>query len=223
MRKFTLFLYGILFFAGGIASAQDIVYGKSNYEKTGDAGTMVTPDVNFSNAGSDSIEVFVNRFYQNLPVNWSQCYCFINCHPPSDDTLRFTLAPGETASIGMGFNTDTIPGVGQVKITIEQIGGTQKDTLAFSVSTMLAGIHEMNSYTSFKSYPNPVTEKLMIQSELKESYTLKLYTISGQLMKTSARLSGSSELDLKELRAGEYLLQINHASGQTETKKIIKQ
>jgi hypothetical protein len=222
MRLFTLSVLGFLFLCGGYSSAQDIVYSKSTFDQTGDCGTMVTPEVNFFNGGTDSIEVFVNRFHTNLPANWTSCFCFINCHPPTDDTLRFTLAPGENATIGVGFNTDANPGMGVVRISIEQIGGNQKDTLSFSGSTMLAGINEISNSAFLKFYPNPVSEKLVIKSTIDESYSIKLCDMKGRLITSYTGLSGETELPVGDLSHGEYLLTITYTSGKTETQKIIK-
>lgn len=216
---YTLFFILYLF----CLSAQDIAYGKSAFDKTGIGGGMVTADVSFKNSGSDTIEIFVNRFYKNLPANWTSCFCFIQCHLPAEDTLRFKLAPDEIATIGVGFNTDTLPGIGYVKITMEQVGGTQKDTLSFSGSTMIAGINELSSKASFKLYPNPSVDKVILSSVLEESFSARIFDITGKQVKEIQNLEGrKNEVSISDLIAGEYFLQLTYRSGKTETQKIIK-
>jgi hypothetical protein len=221
MRIFTCIVSAFLFFSASWLPAQDITYSKSVFDETGEPTTMVTPEVSFLNTGPDSIEVFVRRIYMNLPVNWTSCFCFISCHPPTDDTLRFFLAPMEKAYIGVGFNTDSIPGIGYVKITVEQIGGTQKDTLSFSGSTMMAGINESFSASSVKVFPNPASDKLIIQPLSQDKYDISVSGQQGEVVKYE-NAEGRSELNLKGFPAGIYNVTINYKSGKTETKRIIK-
>jgi len=135
---FTTLIFLFLFTS---VSAQDLIYSKSEFDKTGDPLTMVNPDVSFLNIGSDTIEIRVIRSFKNLPPNWTSCFCFTECNPPSVDTLQFFMAPLDKFIIGVGFNTDSIPGIGFIKATFEQIGGTQKDTLNFSGNTLKKGIN----------------------------------------------------------------------------------
>jgi hypothetical protein len=217
---FTSLIYLFLFTA---ASAQDITYGKSTFDETGDPTAMVTPEVSFLNTGPDSIEVFVNRFYKSLPANWTSCFCFISCHSPSEDTLRFFLAPMEKATIGVGFNTDSIPGIGYAKITVEQIGGTQKDTLSFSGSTMFAGIKENSFSSSLKLFPNPTSDQLIIHSSLNEKYSVFVTNLNGQVVRRLPEFTtGKTEISLSGLADGMYFIDLLYASGKTETKRIIK-
>jgi hypothetical protein len=217
---FTSLIFLFLFTA---ASAQDITYSKSNFDETGDPTAMVTPEVSFLNTGPDSIEVFVNRFYKNLPANWTSCFCFISCHLPSEDTLRFFLAPMEKATIGVGFNTDSIPGIGYVKITVEQIGGNQKDTLSFSGSTMFAGIGENSFSSSLKLFPNPTSDRLIINSSLNENYSVSVTNVNGQIVRHLSEFkTGKTEISLNGLPNGMFFIHLLYTSGRTETKRIIK-
>jgi hypothetical protein len=221
--KRHLFLFVFLFGTVTAVFSQNIIYSKSTFAKSGDPGTSVTPDVSFLNSDSDTIEVLVVRFYKNLPANWTSCFCFLSCHPPTEDTLHFFVAPSEKIIIGVGFNTDTIPGTGYVKITVEQIGGTQKDTLSFSGSTLQAGMSSYTKSETFKLYPNPVSDKLIINSEATEINTIKCFDMNGKLLKTFPVVKAKKhELSLGDLPCGEYLLQLSDPSGKTETKKIIK-
>lgn len=218
------FFITILFFLGlNNAIGQNLAYSKSFFDKTGDPGMMVTPDVAFYNTDSDTIEIFVKRFYQDLPLNWTTCFCFTQCHLPAEDTLRFFLAPGQKLVIGVGFGTDTIPGIGYVKITMEQIGGTQKDTLTFSGSTLATGINELGISRSFKFYPNPSTDKVVFTTTSSETYSIRLVDITGKIVKEQSGISTKQyTLHIESLPAGEYFLNVQYRSGKTETQKLIK-
>lgn len=218
-----IFFTLLLIFSFCRASAQ-LSYGKSSYDEVGEAGTMVLPTLKIENTGTSPVEVFVNRFFLNLPANWTQCFCFNNCHPPSLDSLRFTLVPGQTADIGVGFNSDTIPGIGYMRMTVEVVGGTQKDTLNFSGSTyLLAGVKENSLSSSFKTFPNPVSEKLFINSSLKERYSVSVNDLNGKTVKNVFDLtSGQTEISLSGLPNGVYFITLRYQSGATESKRIQK-
>jgi hypothetical protein len=220
MRHFFVAVCMVLVVPG--SSAQNISYGKSTYDLTGDPTTMVTPELNFSNTGSSTIQVFVKRILVNLPPNWTSCFCFINCHPPAIDTLRFNLVPGQNASIGVGFNTDINPGIGYVRLTVEEVGGTQKDTLDFSGSTLLSGIKENFAPSMFKLFPNPTIETLTIFSDFKDEYSIIITNHKGQTVKHFSDLKENTELSLRDLSVGVYFVTVKYKSGKTDTKQIIK-
>lgn len=204
-------------------NAQNIIYGKCSFDETGDPETMVSPYVGFTNSDSDTIEVFMNRIYNNLPLNWASCYCFINCHLPTEDTIRFKLAPGEKADVFMGFNTDAIPGIGFVGITIEQVGGTQKDTIHFSASTLAAGIKELNIARNLNCYPIPTSGKLFFDSKNGEEFEASLFNSKGELLE-NIRFDFLKEKTIKltSYPDGLFYIKAVYKSGKTETIKVIK-
>lgn len=219
MRIFFTFLILI----SVTCKAQTLSYGKSTFDETGDFNSMIAPPLKIENISTTTVEVFVNRFYQNLPANWTNCFCYLTCHPPSLDTLRFFLVPGETADIGIGFSTNEIPGIGSVKLTVEVVGGTQKDTLVFSASTMLNNIRKNTIENSFSVYPNPTTSKVIFNNNRSETYSLSLTDITGKEIQRTELLSTNQFIfDLKELPAGSYFIRAYYTSGRTETQKIIK-
>ncbi len=223
MNYLKILFAALLCFSFSHSFGQNITYSKSFFDKTGDPGMMITPDVSFYNSHSDTIEVFVNRFYKNLPPNWTSCFCFMQCHMPTEDTLHFFLAPGEKVSIGVGFSTDAIPGVGYVKFTMEQIGGTQKDTLSFSVSTVASGINELVGSKSFNLYPNPSTDKVIFNTTSSETYSIRIVDCDGKLINQQSDINTKQHtLNLESIPTGEYFLNVQYRSGKTETQKIIK-
>jgi hypothetical protein len=221
MKCLFLLVLTLFFAAQNNIRGQDITYSKSDYDKTGPAGTMVSPNVNFSNTGADTIEIFVNRFYKNLPQNWTSCFCFINCHSPLEDTLRFKLGPGEDQTISMGFNTDSVPGIGYVSITLEQVGGSQKDTINFSASTLVSGIKQHAQNSLLNIFPNPFASKVNITSA--EEFTFTVSDMTGKELKIeNSGTAKSKSLNLDNFPQGQYLIRMAYPSGKTETHKIIK-
>jgi hypothetical protein len=203
---------------------QPLSYGKSTYDLTGEAGIMVTPQLEITNVSNGNIEVFVNRFYKNLPVNWTQCFCYIQCNPPELDSLRFTLMPGEIAYIGVGFNTDTIPGTGYSRLTVEAVGTAQKDTLNFSASTYpYVGLKENTLNHSFKLFPNPVVSEITFSSFSNEEYNVSILDVTGKQLYISSIIHEKNyRLNLMDYPSGEYYIRVRYRSGKTEIQKIIK-
>lgn len=203
---------------------QALSYGKSTYDLTGQAGTMVTPQLEITNVSTGNIQVFVNRFYKNLPPNWTQCFCYLECQPPSLDSLKFNLAPGEIAYIGLGFNTDTIPGTGYSRLTVEAVGTSQKDTLNFSASTYLyVGMEENSLTNSFKLFPNPTVSEIIFSALSNEEHSLSVLDASGKEISSFHELRGKEyRLNFEKYAAGQYYIRVNYKSGKTETQKIIK-
>jgi hypothetical protein len=220
MRKLCSFL---LFLYLSQSSAQ-LSYDKSSYNEFGEAGTTVTPTLKVENTGPNSVEVFVNRINLNLPVNWTQCFCFISCHPPSLDSLRFTLVPGETANIGIGFNSDSVPGIGYMNMCIGIVGGMQQDTFSFSGSTFLpADIDELSLPQSFKVFPNPVTSQIIFSSVSSSPYHLAIVDAIGKLVYQTPLINEkSSTLSLQNYPGGIYFIRASYLNGKVELQKVIK-
>jgi hypothetical protein len=218
--RIAAFLFFVSVFTG--IKAQHLSYNGSKYDQTGEPGLMVTPQLEITNTGSVTVGVIVNRFYQGLPANWTSCFCYIECNPPSLSTLSFSLAPGETAHIGVGFATDSIPGLGTVRLTVEEVGSSlAKDTLQFTGSTMISGISEISQKYLFSVYPNPTSDKVILQYSKQEPYLLLLLNASGQIIMRSEQVSHECSVDLQHLPCGTYYLKTHSVSGET-LRKIIR-
>lgn len=224
MSHLIKFFTPLFFFAiTTICNAQDLSFGKSTFNLSGLPEQMVTPELKVQNTGTANVEVFVNRVHQNLPSNWTSCYCYINCHPPTLDSLRFTLMPGETATIGIGFNTNTVEGIGFVKLTVEQIGGLQKDTLSFSGSTIASAIKEVEQSHIFNIFPNPSANEVTFISAANETYSLNLYNTNGLLIASFANLNEQKHIThLESFQSGTYIVKAIYQSGKSYSQKIIK-
>jgi hypothetical protein len=85
---------------------------------------------------------------------------------------------------------------------------------------------EKFAQVEMKIYPNPATEKITFEilgnAETHGSASLLLYSLSGQLLRTQAIHSETTELSLVGLAKGTYILKVE-INGKTEDWKIIKQ
>ncbi len=202
---------------------QNIVYSKSEPDVVGEPGLMLVGYVTFYNSDSDTIEIKADRCYKNLPPNWLSCFCFIQCYPYAVDVVNYFLAPGEKVTLGLGFTTDTIPGTGYIKVTLEQVGGAQKDTLYFSASTIASGINEFGISEPSRFYPNPSCDKIVFSTASSEVYSVRLMDITGKVIEQQSGITTKQHtINIENMPTGEYFLNVQYKSGKTETQKLIK-
>lgn len=74
--------------------------------------------------------------------------------------------------------------------------------------------------SQFSVYPNPVTNLLYITTP-KKNYTLGIYNIQGQLIRTPSTYSGSQTINYSQFTKGIYLMKFT-SNDQTKIFKIIK-
>ena len=83
------------------------------------------------------------------------------------------------------------------------------------------GVEEIE--TSLHIYPNPVNDKLYIETQtLTQTLNIEIYDIYGRCQQLSAVSCQSSVIDLSNLKSGIYFVKINTEEGNI-VKRIIKQ
>lgn len=112
-----------------------------------------------------------------------------------------------------------------VKMRSVLINGSSCDGLyedLYFARTPLLGT-EKNSKSAFKVYPNPVQEKLYINSALAENQNIQLLDVAGKIVKSFENKNAETQLELPmdDVPNGLYFLKIN-GNGYSETRKIIK-
>ena len=75
---------------------------------------------------------------------------------------------------------------------------------------------------TFKLYPNPVSDRLFIQSPASGTYDLELVNTLGQVILSQKNNNASIELEVSNLSKGFYFLNMTSEKGHTETIKFIK-
>ncbi len=74
-----------------------------------------------------------------------------------------------------------------------------------------------------KVYPNPATHTLYVEVSGTETREIVLFDISGRMLLAKPVLAQKEELNIANLPAGNYLLQLRNAAGQTAFQRIRKQ
>jgi hypothetical protein len=107
-----------------------------------------------------------------------------------------------------------------VKLNVVSPNGCLDSLLKKDLITVVNDVTgiESNEIVTFSYYPNPVTEKLYLSSS-KRIRTVRIFTVSGNLIESLKFNDESIIIDLEQHKSGIYFLEIN---GAQETKQIIK-
>jgi hypothetical protein len=77
--------------------------------------------------------------------------------------------------------------------------------------------------TTFKFYPNPANSSIYLQLENSYSkHKVRILTVNGTVVKETVIPEGISTLDIKELNAGIYLIQLQDEAGNYFISRLIK-
>jgi hypothetical protein len=112
---------------------------------------------------------------------------------------------------------DFDPGAGT--FTISSAGGN--DAYVLKLKQIPAGISEFDKSSSFKIFPNPFSEKFMIESEDNEQYSWEIRNVLGDVIMTS-QLNGSDEVDLGGVPNGIYFVRL-YGDKTSFVRKIVKE
>ncbi len=86
-------------------------------------------------------------------------------------------------------------------------------------STEIAGNHSQNN--SIRFFPNPVTDKLTVQSAAQPLKTISIYDVSGKLLIQTEGRGWQKEIEFSDFKSGIYILRVNTGKD-TYTGRIIK-
>ena len=106
----------------------------------------------------------------------------------------------------------------QLWITSESDGSPETRTIANNhkiKSTKTISAAEVH----FHTYPNPANEKLTVEGG--EHYQITLYDLTGRLMMQHDHLKGNTELDIRHLRPGVYLIKLRDREQQEVRQRIL--
>ncbi len=85
-----------------------------------------------------------------------------------------------------------------------------------------ATISEPNAWAEvFRSYPNPAHAQLTVEAEDSEDYQITLYDMTGRLMIQHDHLKGKTELDIRHLRSGVYLLKLRDSQQHELRQRVV--
>lgn len=91
-----------------------------------------------------------------------------------------------------------------------------------TMSALTLSSEENTLDTTFSVFPNPALDVLQLSAKDMIVDTIKIYSTKGILVQTIEGFSGTATIDVSQLSAGVYFLQIT-AENKTVTKKFIKE
>lgn len=113
---------------------------------------------------------------------------------------------------------DLIEANGSYTLTVTDSKGCS-DTDELSVLVTIVSVER--DHNAFKVYPNPVSDAIIVESELKGS-TVKLVNLAGVTVKQWNHSGSSHELSVSDVSAGFYLLKIQHGRKLKSVKLLIR-
>jgi len=89
------------------------------------------------NISESAIVVNALRASNTIPENWSTSMCYgQNCYPPFVNEATELIQPGDSLLCELTFNTDTLAGIGTVKMIFSDILSGDSDSVIFVVETI---------------------------------------------------------------------------------------
>ena len=143
-------------------------------------------------------------------------------------TGPITLVPGDWDEFDLAIvhtaepNSDLVNNFFKARQTIDKTRAFFADGFG-SCASFSVGIPEEEETLEFQVFPNPSDGYLNLSgSALDSGGSLEIYSVSGQLQRT-VRLNGPIEnLDVSDLAAGLYLLQLTNETGRASVKVLIQ-
>ncbi|WP_317897114.1 LamG-like jellyroll fold domain-containing protein [Aurantibacillus circumpalustris] len=192
---------------------QNIIIGSNTYSATGTYTNQF-----LRNTGCDSLVISSIHVEPSIDVSTSisgitilanaigASYQWIKCDDKS-------ILPGET---GQSLSNAT-DGSYAVIVTLNNCSDTSA-----CVNITTVGLNKSELNTQVKIYPNPVSQKLIIETRL-SSGTISLMTVLGQEITSKNIVAGQIEsIDFSDLAKGIYLIKIE-SDGKLMIEKIIKE
>lgn len=205
---YSPFIAGVTFDNGKTLKAglPTIVYSNKSGTIPGETGTgtqycSILDTVIFI-AGSSPVVTGIT------PTDLSnKTYSFSATGVSNATTYSWDFGDGNSSTDVNPTHTYNTAGSYTVKITVtgdDLSCGTDETTYTLNVTDQGTGINSINNESSFTLYPNPIKDKLTIQSTVKIK-SLKLITPTG----TAINLPLVNIVDLLSVPAGLYYIQIN--------------
>jgi PKD repeat protein len=114
-------------------------------------------------------------------------------------------------------------------INVDALGYVYRGMAGFSLNVfspiqITAGVNEIKSKQSFKSYPNPVTSDLhIVTSSLSDRITsFRILSLLGSEILSGKLSNTEGSVNLQKLATGSYLLEVSFSDGSRRYQSIIK-
>jgi hypothetical protein len=100
-------------------------------------------------------------------------------------------------------------------------GTNYNDFWEFNANLVSVGIHSIENDIQFSYGPNPSTDIIRFSSKELTEYSIRIYTMTGQLITTLASANAHCELNRNGLPSGTYLFEVIQDNKSLLTKRFI--
>lgn len=150
-----------------------------------------------------------------------------HCYFNSDSVSTSNLATGMTSEEmrntesfeNWDFVNETVNGTENIW-KIDENENFGYPFLTWQEEEYISGIEDVSAI-NISAYPNPVNDKLTIQTEIEGEYSLGVYDLTGKLIYLKKCNSKIANVDLSDYRSGIYIISIS-TGNERVTKKILK-
>lgn len=224
----TLFCFVLLFVAGKSVFAQlTFPFGNVLNLNTSEDFLYIETRLLFNTGKFKANDYSWNKIFDSLDSRWLITACFNgDC---KDDLLQsgtFLKDFGlNDTTCFIAFHVETHEYSGSSKIIyhiFNKNNSLDSATVTYNISySKPSGIDDIIE-NNLNIYPNPVTNKISIESSINlQNATIKITNSSGEILKYK-QLNNENELDVSSLKSGIYFLNIV-SNNQTTSRKFIKQ
>jgi hypothetical protein len=134
-----------------------------------------------------------------------------------------THSSAQSSSTATWNFTWTAPASGTGTVTFYSalvVGEPHVKYCSLTVNESTTGINSLENQLSFKVYPNPAVDHMMVQTDNDSEKRLDIFNNSGVLCK-SVKINSEQEINLNDLASGIYSVRL-YDHGKTATRKLIK-
>lgn len=140
-------------------------------------------------------------------------------------TYLWTPNHGLSDSLSLGFWAQPDSSISYSLWLTDSAGCRAFDADYYRITVGYLGEAYLEAGAGFNVYPNPAGDYLHIENPYAEIGFVRMLDMQGRVLKDSMRIPGTAlaSLNLADLPAGMYLLELSFSSGKTFTRKIQKQ
>jgi len=203
------------------------IFYSTIFQKSSQATTVLS---SLSNQEADDIQLMCDTlfldFFDDCRINTYIQLTDFN-YVISTDTVNFINTSQNLDSVLWGFGdgsfstelnpTHVYPNIGSFDVTLTTFKNGCEQIINKTVDVLTVNVKENELLDNWNIYPNPVTDKLYINTFTTSQNLYEIFNLSGQLLiKTNA-----SEIPTSDLNPGLYILKRSNKEG-AEVKSFIK-
>ncbi len=143
----------------------------------------------------------------------------------SDTTITWTVTNGTgQATISQDGLLQALANGTVTVVATANDGSGVKATLQITISNQTTGIssyHESSDIRNISIYPNPSSDFIQVRGDIKFPSTLRIYNITGRMLRQEVLHSGEQLIDVAGLQEGLFIVRIE-GEGRNRTASFIK-